>query len=252
VLFEHLFGFEAESQQMLTFDLAVHIGTVAAIFYVFRHSIRSWLKNLAHSPRYGPGLVSIYKKSPSVHFLVLAVIANAATAIIGLPLKDHFQQARGNLWIVAAMWIVTGTFLILTDCRKHTRLGLRQLGIIAAVIIGIAQATALMPAISRSGMTIGAAILIGLRRRWAVEFSFLCAIPAILGAAAIEFASNYTEIIQSVSVGSLIVGPVVAAVVGILALNILIGASRKARFKYFGFYCYVLAVAVMLTLLFGA
>ncbi len=252
VLFEHFFGLQAESQQMLAFDLAVHIGTVFAIFYVFRHSIRNWLTNLACSQRYGPSPLRIYKKSPSVHFLVLAFIANAATALIGLPIKEQFQQARGNLWIVAAMWVFTGTFLIITDFRKHTRLGLRQFCIIGAVIVGIAQATALMPAISRSGMTICAAVLIGLRRRWAVEFSFLCAVPAILGAAGIEFVANYREIVQSVSAGSLIVSPLVAAAVGVVALNVLIRASRRAKFKYFGLYCYALAAFVAISLLLGA
>jgi len=252
VLFEHFFGLQAESQQMLAFDLSVHLGTVLAILYVFRRSIKSWLINLADSRKYGPGLVQIYKKGPSVHFLMLAFIANAATAAVGLPLKEYFQQARASLWVVAAMWIIMGTFLIVTDLRKHAHLGLRQFGILAALIVGIAQAIALMPAISRSGMTICVAVLIGLRRRWAVEFSFLCGVPAILGAAGIEFVKHHKVILQSVSVGSVIVGPIAAAIVGVLALNLLIKASRRAKFKYFGLYCYALAGFVMLYLLFKA
>jgi undecaprenyl-diphosphatase len=252
VLFEHFFDLRAESQQMLAFDLSVHLGTVLAIFYVFRRSIRKWFRNLAVSYKYGPGLVQIYKKSPSVHFLILAFLANVATAVVGLPLKEHFQQARASLWVVAAMWIITGTFLIVTDLRKHAHLGLRRFGILAALIVGIAQAIALMPAISRSGMTICVAVLIGLRRRWAVEFSFLCGVPAILGAAGIEFMKHHKVILQSVSVGSVIVGPIAAAIVGVLALNLLIKASRRAKFKYFGLYCYALAGFVMLYLLFKA
>jgi undecaprenyl-diphosphatase len=252
VLFEHFFGLNAESEQMLAFDLSVHVGTVVAIFYVFHRSIKSWFRNLADSRKYGPGLVQIYKRSPGVRVLILAFIANVATAAVGLPLKEQFQQARANLWVVAAMWIITATFLVVTDLRKHARLGLRQFGISAALIVGIAQATALMPAISRSCMTICAAVLIGLHRRWAVEFSFLCGVPAILGAAGIEFVKYHKVILQSVSVGSVIVGPITAAIVGVLALKILIKALRRAKFKYFGLYCYALAGFLMLYLLFKA
>jgi undecaprenyl-diphosphatase len=253
VLFEHFFGLKAESTQMLAFDLSVHLGTVLAIIFVFWQSMISWFKNLLAWRKYGNNAVEIYKKSPSIHILVLAIIANIATALIGFPLKDYFQEARGSLMLVAILWVVTGTFLIICDLRKRARIGLREFGMIAAVVVGIAQASALLPAISRSGMTICAAVLIGLHRRWAVEFSFLCGIPAILGAAAVQFIKEYNVILNTgISIGSIIVGPIVAAVVGVIALKILIKATRRGKFKYFGFYCYGLAAFVMLYLLFSA
>ena len=174
------------------------------------------------------------------------MVATVVTGVLGLLLRDLSNSARGSMATVASMWVITGTLLLITDWRKKTRLGLRQFGISAAVVVGIAQAVAIMPGISRSGATICAAILIGLHRRWAVEFSFLIAIPAILGAAAIQLVKDAGKIgSATLPISSVLIGSVVAALVGILALKLLIKSSRKANFKFFAFYCYILAGFVL-------
>ena len=250
VLFENLFNFDPETPEMLLFDLAVHIGTVAAIFIVFRKSIAAFVRNLLVCGKYGKSPVEIYKKSPSVHLLVLAIFATAVTAVFGLLGEKHFAAARGSLLIVASMWIITGTLLLITDLRGKSRLGLRQFGIWAAIVVGLAQAAAIMPGISRSGATICAAILLGLRRRWAVEFSFLIAIPAILGATVVQSVKDFAQISSgSLPIGSVVIGSVAAALTGILALKLLIKTSRTANLKYFAFYCYFLACFVLVYLL---
>ncbi len=250
VLFENLFNFDPETPEMLLFDLTVHVGTVAAIFVVFRKSIAAFVRNLLVCGQYGKSPVEIYKKSPSVHLLVLAIFATAVTAVFGLLGKKYFAAARGSLLIVASMWIATGTLLIITDWRKRSRLGLRQFGILAAIVVGLAQAAAIMPGISRSGATIGAAILLGLRRRWAIEFSFLIAIPAILGATAVQLIQDFDKLSSgTLPIVSVVIGSVVAALTGILALKLLIKTSRTANLKYFAFYCYILACFVFVYLL---
>jgi len=250
VLFENIFDFNPETPEMLLFDLSVHVGTVAAIFIVFRKSIRDFVKNLLASGKYGKTPIEIYKRSPSVHILVLAILVTAVTGVLGILLEKNFAAARGNLTVVAAMWLITGTFLLITDWRKKTRLGLRQFGAAAAIIVGLAQSAAIMPGISRSGATICAAILVGLHRRWAVEFSFLIAIPAILGAALIQSVRDFAQISSgSLPIISVLAGSVAAAVIGILALKLLIKASRKANLKYFAFYCYLLGGIVLVYLL---
>lgn len=246
VMLEHFFKFDAESSQMILFDLAVHTGTVIAIFIVFRKSIAAFYKNLIASGRYGPGLVCIYKKSPAVHILILAVIATVVTAFLAFLFEDYFTRARGSLLIVALMWLVTGSLLLFTDLRKKTRIGLRQFSIMAAVVVGVAQAAAIMPGISRSGATICTAILIGLHRRWAVEFSFLLAIPAILGATVVQIWKNFAQVGQGVlSPGAVIIGMIAAVTSGVFALKLLIIVSRRAKFKFFAFYCYFLAFLVL-------
>jgi undecaprenyl-diphosphatase len=245
VLFENLFNLNPESPQMLLFDLTVHMGTVVAIFVVFRKSIAGLAANLLAWRKYGTTPLEVYRRSPSVHVLVLAVLVTAVTGVCGLSLEKYFVAARGKLGILPIMWIITGTLLLITDWRKKTRMGLRQFGVLAAIIVGLAQATAILPGISRSGTTICAAILIGLRRRWAVEFSFLIAIPAILGATAVEMLKHFAEISSgNLPIGSAAAGAIAAALTGILALKLLVKTTLAANLKYFAFYCYLLAALV--------
>jgi len=251
-LFENFLDFSPERPEMLMFDLAVHVGTVVAIFVVFRKSIAAFLKNLTELDKYGRTPIEIYKKSPSVHLFVLAIFATAVTAACGLLLKKYFIAARGNLAIVASMWIITGTLLLVTDWRKSAHLSLRQFTVWQATLVGLAQAAAIMPGISRSGATICAAILIGLRRRWAVEFSFLIAIPAILGATAIQLVQDFAQIsCGTLSISAVLTGTATAAIVGILALKVLIKMTRCANLKVFAIYCYILAALLAVYLLSG-
>jgi len=279
VLFETFFKLNPENPAMLLFDLAVHLGTVVAILVVFRSSIAAFLRNLISSGKYlgcgepsgsskgikamngttcGSGsdtevtgglfgqAVRLYRKSPSIHLLFLAMCATFVTAVIGLLFEDYFTAARGNLGLVAAMWGITGTLLIITDRRRKTRLSLRRFAVWQAVIVGLAQAIAIIPGISRSGATICSAILLGLHRRWAVEFSFLLAIPAIIGAATAKLLQDYEKIsLGGLAPASLAIGAIAAAVTGIAALKLLIRASRKANLKFFAFYCYALACFVV-------
>jgi len=277
VLLETLFNFDPETPPMLLFDLAVHAGTVAAILYVFRKSIASFFGNLLASGKYLSSLETggaagnnrrgtparqaqtpvnyaspaswrrLYQRSPSIRFLTLAILATFVTGVCGLALQDYFVAARGSPLTVAAMWAITGTLLIITDSRKKSRRGLRNFTLWHAAIVGLVQAAAIMPGISRSGATICAAILLGLHRRWAVEFSFLLAIPAILGAGAVQLIRNLAEISSgALAAGTLVTGLLVAAVTGVFALKLLLNASRRANLKFFAFYCYALACCTLL------
>jgi undecaprenyl-diphosphatase len=250
VLFETFLKLNPETPQMLLFDLATHLGTLVVILVAFRKPIAAIFRGLLIDVKSGVNPIKMYKESPSMHVAVLVVVITIVTGIIGVLLKKYFISARGSLAVVASMWFINGTLLLITDWRKKTPLEVQQLGLFAAVLIGLAQAAAIMPAISRSGTTICAAILIGLGRQWAVEFSFLIAIPAILGAAAIELVGHSGEISSGgLPISSLLAGFIAAAFVGALALNLLIKAVKAANLKFFGFYCYALACFVLIYLL---
>jgi undecaprenyl-diphosphatase len=246
VLFETVFDYKPETSGMLIFDLVTHLGTLAAIFVVFAGSFSDFAKNFGKYKNYGPGILRIYRRSPAVHILVLAVIATVVTGVLGVIFKTIFMSARGDLAVVAVMWMVTGTLLFVTDYRKRTRVGLREFGIAAAIIVGVAQAAAIMPGISRSGATICAAILLGLHRRWAVEFSFMLAIPAIAGAALGQVIGEFDQISSgALKWDVMFFGGLSAFLVGIISLKLLIKVSRGGNLKYFGFYCWLLAIAVL-------
>lgn len=250
VLLQKIFGFNTEKPEMLVFDLSVHIGTLVSIFIVFRESIMALIGNCLKAIKNCQNPIELYKKNLAFKLFFLAGVTVFVTGVLGMIFKDYFESTRGNMPMLAACWVVNGIMLMITDMRKETRMGLRQLGITAAIIIGIAQAAAILPSISRSGATICAAILLGLHRKWAVEFSFLVAIPTILAATAVELLGNLDVIRSSaLPMAALIIGPITAAIVGIAALKILIKASRKANLKYFAFYCFALAAGVVVYIL---
>lgn len=250
VLIERLSGLDSEKPAMLLFDLAIHVATVAAIFIVFRRSIAAFLRDFFSIRNYEKGFVKAYRRGPAFHFLILAIVATAVTGVIGILFKHYFIAARGSLLVLSLMWIINGTLLIVTDFRRKSWLGLRRFGIAVAAAVGLAQAFAIMPGISRSGATICTAILLGLRRRWAVEFSFFIAIPAILGATVVQLLSDFEEISSAdLPVVSVLTGSAAAVITGLFALKLLIRFSRRAKMKFLGFYCYILSVFTLIYLL---
>lgn len=241
VLFETLFGFDAESPEMLLFDLAAHVGTVVAVLIVFRKPLCRFLKHpgsLGGDESDGSGALSL------THVILMIVAANVATVALVLPLKKLFTDARGSLFVVGLMWAVTGTLLWLTDRKKASPLDLASFGFKSAILVGLAQGVAVLPGISRSGATIGVAVLLGLQRNRAVEFSMLIGIPAILGATLIEAVGHWHGVdSDGAAVAAAVAGAASAAVVGVGSLKLLLVVSKRAKLRYFGFYCYALAIA---------
>lgn len=252
VLFEDLLpDIDPDSPQMLLFDLAIHVGTVGAIAVIYFKSLIELVRNLIKAPGQSLNPVVLYRKNPAVHILFLAFVTTVVTFVLYKFLKTPLESAR-KLPLVAGMWLITGTLLLVTDLRVKTRVSLRRFGILAAVIVGIAQTAAILPGISRSGATICTAILLGLHRRWAIEYSFLIGIPAILGGAVIKFFEEYQNLTaDTLPVQALVIGMAAAFFSGIIALKILINTSRNKKLKYFAFYCYFLSLAVAGYLLIG-
>ena len=240
-----------DSPQMLLFDLAIHVATVFAICIVYIKSFKLFILNLFAFKKYGSTPLEIYRKSPSVHFLTMAAITTIVTGVGYFLFKEPLESAR-KLPIVSVMWLITATLLLITDGRKKARMGLREFGIISAIIIGAAQTVAILPGISRSGTTICVAILLGLHRRWAVEYSFLIAIPAILGGALLKAIEDYSIIQNStIEMSTVLAAMAMALITGIIALKILIKTSRKRKLKWFAVYCYAISAVSMAYWLFS-
>ena len=233
---------------MILFDLAVHLGTSVAVVVYFQHSIRKYLRHLFGSLSGLDHPVDLYQRSASIRFSALAATAIVITVLFYVFFHNRIKEGFEKPRIVAICWLITATFLLLTDFRGRGRRGLKQFGLICAVLVGLAQGAALFPGISRSGATICAATLLGLRRRWAGEFSFLIGIPAILGASLIEGIRFFASDTGSLVWGPTILAVAVSAVVGWAALSLLIWALRKARMRYFAFYCYIIAVITLIML----
>jgi undecaprenyl-diphosphatase len=241
---------DPESEPMLLFDLSLHVATIGSIAIVFGKRFWTFIKGLASIGNYKTfNVVKLYNVSAAFRFCALAVITTFVTAVCYKLFEEPLESAR-KLEVLAVTWAITAGVLLLTDLRKKTPRGLRDIGILFAIIVGIAQSIAILPGISRSGATICTAILLGMHRQWAIEYSFLISIPAILGGAVLQ-AIEQPELFNSeiLPIGFILAGMTSALVVGIVSLKWLVRASRNRKLKSFALYCLLLSIFVLFYLL---
>ncbi len=259
VMFQHLWGIDPEKPEMILFDLAVHVGTVASILYYYRKSISRFFFGLNRDKDGLLKPISLYKSSPSWKFFILSMFAMFATAVFYVSIKvfgklagetdsgkDIFEIAFSNPNVVSILWLVTAGVLLITDKKRKTRRGLKNFTITCALIIGLAQGIAMLPGISRSGSTICACVLLGLHRRWAGEFSFLIGVMAIVGATLIESIKFFSGTEAILLWGPVIVGSVISGIVGFMALSMLLWAVRKAKLKVFAVYLVIVSISSLI------
>jgi len=241
-LVQDLFELEPDSPQMLLFDVLAHLGTLLAVLIVFAGPLSRFFFRLRNECR-----STWTHKRTGLRILALGVAATIPTGIIGLSMRGSFEQAFGKpRWIAAAL-AVTGLLLAATKWIPRPTHGWRRFTWWQAIVVGIVQGMAIMPGISRSGATICAALFLGLRRRWAAEFSFLIAAPAILGAVILQLGDAFTrsaEFEASYAWGPAILGSFVSLIVGVFALKLLLGMVRSAKLHHFAVYCLLLSVFV--------
>ncbi|MFH0885251.1 MAG: undecaprenyl-diphosphate phosphatase [Candidatus Micrarchaeota archaeon] len=219
-LAQHFFGIEAS----VAFDIILHLGTLLAVIAYYRNDLLAL----------GSGLLARDEKSIRLAGLIL--LSSIPTAIIGFSLRDFFESMFGSPVAIACALAITGLFLIVASRFKT---GGALIGARSALLIGLAQGIAVAPGISRSGSTIGTALILGVEREEAARFSFLAAIIPILGAALLEGRHALDGGIDVVPVA---VGFLVAAIAGYLSIAILIRLLKESRLQWFGYYCIALAV----------
>jgi len=234
-----------ESAEMILFDLIVHIGTLVSMAVVFRRSLGQFTGHLASGVRTGfqttpGGYQRLYR-----NLALFGLLSVLVTGLIGFPLKAAFETIFANPIAMSGTLVVTGILLWWTDILSRRPIGLRKIDWKVAVAIGAGQGLALMPGLSRSGTTIAFALFAGLKRKWAAEYSFFIAFPTILGASAIQ-GLQVARAPEPLTLHWLpiLVGFVVAAVVGVFALKLVLKLLYRARFRYFSFYVWALAIVV--------
>ncbi|MBN2687472.1 MAG: undecaprenyl-diphosphate phosphatase [Deltaproteobacteria bacterium] len=237
-------GFQQEG---VLFDVMVHCGTMLAVIFFLRTTIYSLAASLLPAAwRSNRNIEGNPAASPSVErrMVGLIIVATTITGIIGILLKDHIHRLFESAETAAGMLIVTGILLYVADRIKGVGRTAGDMTITDALVIGLAQAVALMPGISRSGSTIAFGIYRKIDGDTAARFSFLLSIPAVLGATMLEL-----EYVQFVSPDELFiygVGMIAAAITGFLSLRLLFFIIRKRELKYFSYYCWVVAATTLL------
>ena len=219
------------------FDVLLHLGTLLAVFAAYWDDIRDMVleffrgvRDLAHHSTPTP--------VPPARRLILLIIVGTLPLFVVLPVKDLVEGLADNMYFVAGALIVTGVLLYASDRVKKGRKTEKSATLLDVLLVGVGQAIATCPGISRSGTTITAGCFVGLERKFAVRFSFLLSIPAILGANILSLKDAVEAGIIWGDVPVYLVGVAVAAIVGYACIRLLRYIADKGRFGAFAYYCW--------------
>jgi undecaprenyl-diphosphatase len=229
-------------QPGVAFDVILHLGTLFAIVFYFRAEIINIARGLI--PARILSVPSPIDAGVSRRFALLIVIGTIPVVFAGLLFRKTIHQTFESAQVAAFFLLITGLLLFLSDRVKNVRRETKEMTLTDSILIGIAQAFALLPGISRSGATITAAIFLKIDRAEAARFSFLLSLPAVCGAVILE--SGYLRHISSADILPYIAGFISAALAGFLSLKLFFLVIRKARLKYFAYYCWILGTLTLL------
>lgn len=246
---EHLLGQAGAADIPGFFDVLLHLGTLVAVFAAYWQDIRDMIAeffggvgDLIHGTTPTP--------VPPARRLILLIIVGTLPLFAVLPVKDLVEGLGDNMYFVAGALLVTGCLLFASDRVRKGRKTERSATLADVLLVGIAQAVATCPGISRSGTTITAGCFVGFERRFAVRFSFLLSIPAVLGANILSLKDALEAQIPWEEVPVYLAGVLVAAVSGYACIRLLKMVAEKGRFGFFAYYCWLAgAVTLVLTIL---
>ncbi|WP_235228175.1 undecaprenyl-diphosphate phosphatase [Oscillibacter valericigenes] len=230
------------------FDVLLHLGTLVAVFAAYWEDIRDMVveffcgvRDLAHRTTPTP--------VPPARRLILLIIVGTLPLLVVLPIKDLVEGLADNMYFVGGALIVTGFLLFASDRVKKGRKTEKNAALVDVLLVGAAQAIATCPGISRSGTTITAGCFVGFDRKFAVRFSFLLSIPAILGANVLSIKDALATVVWS-EVPVYLVGVAVAAAVGYACIRLLKMIADKGKFGFFAYYCWIVgAITLVLTVI---
>ena len=217
----------------LLFDVTLHVGTLAVILLFFRKDIKQILAALAKGDF----------RSENGKLIPLLIVGTVPTALIGLVFSNTIETYFSSYLPIAGAFITCGVVLYLSKTGREQKENITYMAVLA---IGTAQGIALIPGLSRSGLTIATALLLGVRREKAFKFSFLLSVPAVIGALGLTLYEQH-EVLTLVGVGwtEILVGITVSILVSYFALKLLWKALATTKFHLFAFYCWIVGTALL-------
>jgi undecaprenyl-diphosphatase len=248
-LLSYFFGIEGESA--LTFAVMLHVGTLISVFAVYWKDIAALIFELGALIKdvfSGKGLIINANPTRKLGFLIIT--ATIPTGLIGFFFKNLFTAMYGMLESVGIGFIVTGAILIVAERIGRNKKSLAEASYPGAFFVGICQGIAIWPGLSRSGTTIFGSLISGLTREAAVKFAFLISIPAIMGSAIIEAPDAFREGFDAAMAAPVLIGMVVAAISGFIAIKTMIKVVSKKKLYYFSIYTWGLGLYVLIYALF--
>ena len=240
---QNLLGLEAEVPEF--YDVLLHLGTLVAVFVAYWQDIVDMISE------FFCGIGDLVRRTtpspvPGARRLIVLIVIATLPLFAVLPIRHAVQGLSDNMIFIGAALIVTGFLLFASDLMRKGRKTERHATWMDALVVGVGQAIATMPGISRSGMTITAGCFCGFERKFAVRFSFLMSIPAILGANLLSLLDVVQEGgVNWAEVPMYLVGVVVAAVSGYLCIRLLKMIADKGKFGFFAYYCWAVGVLTL-------
>ena len=218
----------SEQEQNLLMTIVLHAATALSTIIIFRKDITIIIAGLFQ-----------FKWNEEAQFSVKIILSMIPAAIVGLFFEDEIESLfGGQIVLVGSMLLLTGLLLFLADKAKKTD---KKVSILNSILIGIAQAIAILPGISRSGATICTSVLLGVDREKAARFSFLMVVPLILGKMAKDMLSGDLAT-ESTNILPLIFGFIAAFITGLVACKWMIRLVKKSQLKYFAYYCFAVGI----------
>lgn len=245
---QNIFGLDIPTEEMLSFDVLLHIGTLIAVFIFYGRDIFSLI------PAFFSGIGKLLRRTQNkkeytdqerlVFFLLVstlplsfAPLLEGAVAYVGIRTK-----------LIGLILIANGILLFASDKAKSERVDQKNQKLSHAISVGLTQLLAVFPGLSRSGATVSSGLFSGFKREYAVKYSFLLSIPAIIGANVLSLPELLSTGIESTSVLPYFWGTVASALTGIASMKIIIYISKKSNFRIFSYYCWAVG---LLAIVFG-
>ena len=227
-----ILGDESVPEQSLMMTVVLHGATALSTLIIFRKEVFEIIKGLF-----------LFKSNEELWFSVKIIISMIPTVAIGLIFESEINRLfEGKLLLVGFMLILTGFLLFLADKAKKTD---KKISFKSAFIIGISQAIAILPGISRSGATISTSVLLGIDRSRAARFSFLMVVPIIFGKMAKDLMSGESLIIGDQKM-VLLIGFLAAFLTGLVACKWMIKLVKNSNLSYFSYYCFIIGIVSIL------
>ncbi|WP_111708990.1 undecaprenyl-diphosphate phosphatase [Lutibacter citreus] len=230
-----LFGNDTLPSESLTFTVVLHFATALSTLVVFRNEVVQIFKGLFQ-----------FKWNEEFQFSLKIIISMIPAVFAGLYFEDQFEAFfGGQILLVGFMLIITSLLLLFADKAKNTT---KDVSFFNAAVIGVSQALAILPGISRSGATISSSVLLGIDRVKAARFSFLMVVPLIFGKIGKDVMSGSINF-ESSQIGYLTIGFITSFVAGLFACKWMIAIVKKSKLSYFSLYCFIVGViAISITL----
>ena len=239
---EHLLNMQAEVPPF--YDVLLHLGTLVAVFIAY------WGEIYEMIVEFFAGIGDLIHHTtprtvPPARRMILLVIVGTLPLFVMVPFRHFFTGLGDNMYFIGGALLFTGVLLYASDRVRRGRKSEKTARMMDALIVGIGQAVALCPGVSRSGMTITTGCFMGFERKFAVRFSFILSIPAILGANILSVKDALDAGIDWASVPMYLVGVVIAAVSGYACIRLLRMIADRGRFGAFAYYCWIVGILVL-------